>query len=467
MILNVDGESNSIPPNHLAEILTGQGKSWALALLAGYFSLNGYQVTVACYSDYLSQRDEKDFRKNLDAFQFENKVEYKTFEAMCTDLSSLKNKVDKQSDQSILLVDEVDIFVSEYFGETFGVIATVKNINIETIQKEIWQQIIEKSNRDETKLFDFINDKFSREINGDRILSRLKESNVLKSHIEKMIRTAIRIREDMTKENLLKDRYQIFDEYIRLKKADGKYDKNWLVEYETSFYYLKLIYEKENSFDNAKSYRHNFGYLYISYGLISYSEIPNSFIGIFGVSGTLRDLSNGEQSLLEYYNIKRKSYYPSFFGHSKLKFDTSKDFHIKESKTDWFYGIVTSAKKQIAESRSVLIFFDNEALLDDFYKSHSGDLGVIRYYVTPNEIFDGKEKKVYNDSDFNRLITDQYAGHHGKVTLLTKHFGRGVDFQSETSVNEKGGIHVIQTFFSSDIKEEIQIKGRTGENVRE
>ncbi|CAF4189290.1 unnamed protein product, partial [Rotaria sordida] len=290
MILNVDGESNSIPPNHLAEILTGQGKSWALALLAGYFSLNGYQVTVACYSDYLSQRDEKDFRKNLDAFQFENKVEYKTFEAMCTDLSSLKNKVDKQSDQSILLVDEVDIFVSEYF-----------------------------------------------------------ESNVLKSHIEKMIRTAIRIREDMTKENLLKDRYQIFDEYIRLKKADGKYDKNWLVEYETSFYYLKLIYEKENSFDNAKSYRHNFGYLYISYGLISYSEIPNSFIGIFGVSGTLRDLSNGEQSLLEYYNIKRKSYYPSFFGHSKLKFDTSKDFHIKESKTDWFYGIVTSAKKQIAE----------------------------------------------------------------------------------------------------------------------
>ncbi|CAF4252136.1 unnamed protein product, partial [Rotaria sordida] len=102
-----------------------------------------------------------------------------------------------------------------------------------------------------------------------------------------------------------------------------------------------------------------------------------------------------------------------------------------------------------------------EALLDDFYKSHSGDLGVIRYYVTPNEIFDGKEKKVYNDSDFNRLITDQYAGHHGKVTLLTKHFGRGVDFQSETSVNEKGGIHVIQTFFSSDIKEEIQIKGRT------
>ncbi|CAF3971527.1 unnamed protein product, partial [Rotaria sp. Silwood1] len=49
------------------------------------------------------------------------------------------------------------------------------------------------------------------------------------------------------------------------------------------------------------------------------------------------------------------------------------------------------------------------------------------------------EEKDYSDNNVNKLITDEYAGHHGKVTLLTKEFERGVDFQSETKVNEKGG----------------------------
>ncbi|CAF4144974.1 unnamed protein product, partial [Rotaria sordida] len=93
-------------------------------------------------------------------------------------------------------------------------------------------------------------------------------------------------------------------------------------------------------------------------------------------------------------------------------------------------------RRRIAEDRSVLIFFENEKILDEFYNSYSGDLGVIPFFII-------------------------HAGHHGKVTLLTKEFGRGVDFQSETKVDEKGGIHVIQTFFSVNIKEEIQIKGRT------
>ena len=54
-LLSLDTDSNGIP-NHLGQILTGQGKSWALALLAGFFALFGYQVTVACYSDYLSKK---------------------------------------------------------------------------------------------------------------------------------------------------------------------------------------------------------------------------------------------------------------------------------------------------------------------------------------------------------------------------------------------------------------------------
>ncbi|CAF1546244.1 unnamed protein product [Rotaria sordida] len=221
------------------------------------------------------------------------------------------------------------------------------------------------------------------------------------------------------------------------------------------------MYEKQNSFEEVILNENNFGYILISCGYISYSELPNSFDGIFGVSGSLKDLSPAENSLLTYYKIHRKSYYPSFFGQTKLKFDRINDFIIKDCKKDWFDHIVTSTRRRIAEERSVLIFFQNEKLLDEFYESYSGDLGVKPYFITQNESFDGKEVKKYSDKDVGQLIKDEFAGHHGKVTLLTREFGRGVDFQSEAKVNEKGGIHVIQTFFSKDIKEEIQIKGRT------
>ncbi|CAF3587851.1 unnamed protein product, partial [Rotaria sp. Silwood2] len=78
LLLEIDGEADSIRSNHLAEVLIGQGKSWTLALLAGFFSLSNYQVTVACYSDYLSQRDEKDFKYYLAPFKFTNYVKYRT-----------------------------------------------------------------------------------------------------------------------------------------------------------------------------------------------------------------------------------------------------------------------------------------------------------------------------------------------------------------------------------------------------
>ncbi|CAF1441141.1 unnamed protein product, partial [Didymodactylos carnosus] len=194
---------------------------------------------------------------------------------------------------------------------------------------------------------------------------------------------------------------------------------------------------------------------------ISYSELPKAYDGIFGLSGSLKDLSESERNVLSYYKVHKRSYYPSFFGYSKLKFDTNKDFIIKNCKKDWFDSIVTHTRKTIAEHRSVLIFFASEELLEEFFKSYSGDLGVVSFIITQNWTFDGESKKTYSDCDVNRLIKDGYAGQHGKVTLLTKEFGRGVDFQAEATVNEKGGMHVIQTFFSMNVQEETQIKGRT------
>lgn len=43
------------------EILTGEGKSIILAVLAIVLAKVGYDVRCACYSKYLSQRDYDDF----------------------------------------------------------------------------------------------------------------------------------------------------------------------------------------------------------------------------------------------------------------------------------------------------------------------------------------------------------------------------------------------------------------------
>ena len=49
----------------------------------------------------------------------------------------------------------------------------------------------------------------------------------------------------------------------------------------------------------------------------------------------------------------------------------------------------------------------------------------------------------------------------GKVTLLTRTFGRGIDFIcNNQNLLNSGGIHVLQTFFSKELSEEYQIMGR-------
>ncbi|CAF4982196.1 unnamed protein product, partial [Rotaria sp. Silwood1] len=482
ILLDIKGITDSSPPNHLGEILTGQGKSWALALLAGFFSLVGYQVTVGCYSDYLSHRDENDFKKNLEPFYFQNSVQYRTFEQICNEkLSNKKTKKtlrdivsdiisgkelspinikDSKKEKSILLIDEVDVFFSHQFGEMYYPVVAIKNKNIAQLQKDIWKYLMTEK-PDQTRLKDFTDRKILSLVDKDQMLRNLERSNTLKDHTKEMIDTAIEIYNDINEKNIFQEKYKIIDNIIYGKDSDGKFFPDTIWGYQNSFYYLKLMYEKQKSFQGVNLNENNFGYILIICGYISYSEIPNSFDRVFGVSGSLKDLSDAENNLLKHYHIYEKSYYPSFFGMSKLKFDRINSFTIKDCKKIWFDSIVSFTRKIIAEERSILIFFENEKLLDEFYASYSGDLGVMPFFITQNKTFDGKEVKHYNDSNVNKLIQDEYAGHHGKVTLLTREFGRGVDFQTEAKVNEKGGTHVIQTFFSEDIKEEIQIKGRT------
>jgi preprotein translocase subunit SecA len=47
--------------NNFVQIGTGEGKSVTLAVTASVLAILGFQVSVACYSEYLTERDCKDF----------------------------------------------------------------------------------------------------------------------------------------------------------------------------------------------------------------------------------------------------------------------------------------------------------------------------------------------------------------------------------------------------------------------
>jgi len=76
-LLAIDTESDI--QNHIAEILTGQGKSWALAMIAVLFALTGEEVVIACYSENLTSRDQKSMERFFKALNVFDKIKYKTF----------------------------------------------------------------------------------------------------------------------------------------------------------------------------------------------------------------------------------------------------------------------------------------------------------------------------------------------------------------------------------------------------
>ncbi|ETO03087.1 hypothetical protein RFI_34323 [Reticulomyxa filosa] len=175
-----------------------------------------------------------------------------------------------------------------------------------------------------------------------------------------------------------------------------------------------------------------------------------------GVSGTLKTLSAPEQEVIERdYRVSKYTYMPSLFGLNNLIFAEQKDIFIVEE-SDYF----TTLKKGIDDrligtnpgaKRAVLIFFESKKQLMDFYES-------FHFVVMKGNAIVMTEENTNEEKE--SLI--KRATSSGQVGLFTKAFGRGTDFVCrDLIVAANGGVHVIQTFLSEELSEEVQIKGRT------
>lgn len=228
-------------------------------------------------------------------------------------------------------------------------------------------------------------------------------------------------------------------------------------------------------------------FISVNCGRFSYAAIPALYHSVMGVSGTLKDMSTVERDFLKnHFRIETFTYIPSIYVGSHLEFsEDSPKFVVIDKKHRHHIQILNEITERISgrhssgvkcqrfvtasvllhvslwlhfkvgffHDRAVMVFFESMTKLFEFYKSSDlKRVGMDKKTRIMTEETSSKDKEV--------LV--RQAATAGSITLLTRSFGRGTDFFCyDSSLNDAGGVHVIQTFVSEDLSEETQIKGRT------
>ncbi|XP_042911872.1 uncharacterized protein [Parasteatoda tepidariorum] len=473
-LLGVDYLEKGVP-KHFAQVLTGQGKSVIFGLLSVIIALTGNKASVVCYSEYLAQRDEmafSDFFESFSKFEVGDEINYQTFYDLVFDSLKLKaNDSEKnmssvvqdlvlnefhpktlefseQSWTSVLLIDEVDVFFSDnFYGNTLNLCVNINMPALLEIQPKLWE-IVEGGLYEKTivmeKMRDFIIELLKEE-KYEKLKNFITNSNSLfEQNLEKMISDAISVSQHKNESVWFIERYKIdFNGLLKFRDNLGIY-RSTFHGYYNVFNYFRL---KKENFDDK--YYQNYGYIQIGYGSISYANVPSRYQNILGVSGTLMTLDESEKNAIKNYGIKTMSAMPSFFGERKLVFTPISHFTIQATESNWHSKIFEHISQNIKLNRAILVFFDTDAEIKGFEEIYRSNINRL-YVLIGNEEPSVVEWRI-NESGVSQT-----------VTLATRAMGRGIDYKSnDRSVEENGGVHVIQTFFSLDEKEETQIKGRT------
>ena len=108
-------------------------------------------------------------------------------------------------------------------------------------------------------------------------------------------------------------------------------------------------------------------------------------------------------------------------------------------------------EKEGCPLRAVMLFFECRKEAEAFYESEQMVDLKSHTRVLTEEISPKDKEGAFLQSTRS-----------GAITLMIREYGRGTDFVCyDKRMLDGGGVHVIQAFFSTEISEEIQIKGRT------
>ena len=438
----------------LVQVKTGEGKTVVLGVTACFFALMGIEVSCACYSEYLSKRDKDSMDPLFRALDVDSAINYCTLVKLCEDEINKKCNIranvqatilgkaaqgvttstELRKGRRVLLVDEVDVFFSEdFYGMPYSPACDLQHESIENLLRCIWSKQSE-------------NPSFSDVI----LWPEYAKAKAIFSGWEFLLESAVtHILVDL--KTFAGHKYEVVGGKIGYKEQDSIVF-NVRYGYKTMFAYLK---EESSGRISGNETSKNLKIL-VNCGTFLFAKFPNKFDLVSGVTGTLETLTEGEKTIISKdYKITKFYYMPSAYGKNDRFVDrgimlTSSENHSLE--------ILKDVEANI-KGRAVIIFFDSYEQLDSFSKSQEFKDCMQGAGVDLNDVNILVEQ---TPGPNKQQIVSSRSTSKNAVTLATKPFGRGTDFISmDPAVNQAGGIHVIQTFLSESMSEEIQIKGRT------
>ena len=455
-----DGNKRDLA-NQLIQVETGGGKSLILGAAATIFAMLGFYVRDACYSDYLSSRDAKDFHATFSDFKVASKIEYSKITTFSEDMVAAKGDIrsltldlfagrplkskaaTSQGDISknqVLLVDEVDVFMGpEFVGKTHDQVARLQHPSARKVLESLWQRRTDaKTSQAAQKLcFDVKS--------GEQYQKLVKAFKTFEMVIESQVRMMCANLHDYMQKNDPMPEFNPVQNCIGYKIQD-RVDCDAVLGYKTAFAYLedqKKLNKTEATLNEALS-------MLLPCGQFSYTNISPRYI--FGVSGTVEQLQPFQRREVQKHGLHVFTTMPSVYGQSQFLFLRQKggDAIKVVRAADFYQEIAVAIQEKIKEKRAVIVFFQNEHLLEDFRRSSFFPKLPSPKVLVEKLSFDEKADII------------KKAANTGQITLATAPFGRGSDFVSyDDKLQEHGGAHVLQTFPSADSSEEVQFQGRT------
>lgn len=450
------GEQKSHLENQLVQIETGGGKSLILGAAATIFAMLGFEVRVVCYSDYLSSRDAKEFHQTFADFRVAPHIKYSKITTFSEDMVAKKGDIrsltlelaagkplKKQSvsndlrKNQVLLVDEVDVFMGpDFVGKTHNQVARWQHPGAWRVLESLWQK------RDEAKTPQAAQGLCRNIMSSQEYQSLVQEFKTFESVVETQVQMMCSDLHEYVQKKPPMPEVNPNQGCIGYKIHD-RVDCDAVFGYKTAFAYLE---EKKLKVEEARL--KEVLSLQLPCGQFSYTNINPLYI--FGVSGTVEQLQMFQRQEVEKHGLRIFTTVPSVYGQSKFRFLEQNDAIKVVPALDFHQEIALAIQEIIKQKRAIIVFFENERSLDDFRRSP--------FYTklpTPEVLL---EKLTFDEK--THII--KKAGNTGQITLAVAPFGRGSDFVSyDDKLQENGGVHVLQTFPSSDSSEEVQFQGRT------
>jgi Mg-chelatase subunit ChlD len=171
-------------------------------------------------------------------------------------------------------------------------------------------------------------------------------------------------------------------------------------------------------------------------------------------------LSPAERDIISTdYKISRETYVPSLYGTTLSttgqrtdQFSTHDVIAVAPDADKYHQMIQNEIARSQQARKPVLVFFATERDIKNFLDSPYGQRVANCSVVTEKT-----ENITYHVQHATIILEGKVP-----VTIFPRVFGRGTDFfVYDDSIERAGGVHVIQTFFSKFLAEEMQIQGRT------